>query len=48
MHVLNTYDLFWFGFMAYQQRQVLFIHTYQTYTIWFGLVWFGFMVHETL
>ena len=43
LYILNIYDLVWSGFMAYQPlsvtlRQILFIHIYQTYMIWFGWV----------
>ena len=42
-YILNIYDLVWLGFMAYQlleviQCQILFIHIYQIYMIWFGWV----------
>ena len=42
-YIFNIYDLFWFGFMAYQSLkviwcQILFVHTYWIYMICFGWV----------
>ena len=40
--ILNKYNLVWLDFMAYQLPnqlcQILFIHIYQIYMIWFGWV----------
>ena len=43
MYILNIHDLVWLGFMLYQTLlvilfQILFIHIYQIYVIWFRLV----------
>ena len=42
-YILNIQDLVWFDLMAYQpllvnQCQILFIHIYQIYLIWFRWV----------
>ena len=42
-HITNIYDLVWLGFMTNRpmqvfKMQILFIHIYQIYRIWFGCV----------
>ena len=49
IYTSNTYDLAWFGFMAYQpfaylMPNPLYIYTSNTY----DLAWFGFMAYQPL